>query len=240
MAIIKQYLNLNLNSATSFEELSNYLRDALVTNLNIVEDVIYDAQIPKQIKIVSNGIEFFINGHDSGGIDNFQNICLNDQSTKTIQKNRTYLAYAQYLYITSTSAMLLFSEGTGMRYQCPVIFTKTNNEKLMIFIHGNMQDTSSTQDYPDSGYLCYSGDDYTVQSNPLVLKTIRHEIGANQIQIVPFLANPQIGTKSYTPNAYIATCSNIVLNNYGGWETYILDGSYYLTNGSLWIKDDKV
>lgn len=239
MAITKRYINLAMSGSDALSWLQAYLQTALVDTLGIAESVAIDELDDTKLIVSGTGITITLTKANSA-ISSITSKCSNDDSTKALSLS-SGADTASYIMTTSTSALLLFTGSNG-RYQIPIIFAKTNNSKMAMILSDGAVDTGgSTSLFPGgSKYYIFSGDDNTIQTTQRTYTVDKSQAALTQVQIVPFITNPPIGTASYTVGTYTATLSNIVCDRYGGWEDYILGDHHYLTNGGWWLKDDPV
>lgn len=240
MAITKRYINLAINGSDALSWLQAYLQTALVDTLGIAESVAIDELDDTKLIISGTGITVTL-AKANGVISGITSKCLNDDSTKALAPSSQGTAVASYIMTTSTSALLLLT-GSSYRYHVPIIFTKTNNGKMAMILSDTAVDTNATAPgFPGgSAYYIFSGDDNTIQTVARTHTVDKSQAALSQVQIIPFITNPPIGSTSYTVGAYTATLSNVVCNKYSEWEDYILGDHHYLTNGGWWLKDDPV
>lgn len=245
MAINKQYLNISFSDVDSLSRLQSYLSASLVTDLGIAESVAINQTNSNILDIVCDGLTVSLN-NSNGVIETITGTCEGDSSyTSITYPSSGYgnaMQRALYLYTTTTSAVLLLSNGgDNPSHQSPILFTKTNNGKAAVVVVKDPQDVGSTsQAFPVNGYYVFSGDDYTIQTTAKTTKGDTSQGASNQVQLAPFITNPNIGVTSYTPSANKAIISKVKCSNYGDWQTYILGDHKYLTNGGWWLKDDPV
>lgn len=238
MAITRKRLNSGASVSTLVTELSS----VLVTTLGIATSVSVMESDSNALEIDADGVSFRINTSSQNYFSGMTGTCKNDNSYKGIlMSNATTGANnAAYLINTSTSAVLILNNtSTATTYQWPIIFTKTNNDKLAVIVSDASYQMSTR--FPGSGsYYVFSGDDYTIQTVGKIAKVDNTQVDSNQTQLVPFLTLPGVGVTSYTPTAYHADISNVMCNGYLNWDDYILGTHHYLTNGGWWLKDDPV
>lgn len=244
MAITRRYINLAMSGSDALSWLQAYLQTALVDTLGIAESVAIDELDDTKLIISGTGITVTL-AKATSTISTITSKCLNDDSTKAITPTApsswSGLDTASYIMTTSTSALLLLT-GTSYRYHIPIIFTKTNNGKMAVILSDTAVDATATSNIFPGGsrYYIFSGDDNTIQTVQRTYTVDKSQTTLSQVQIVPFITNPPIGSTSYTAGAYTATLSNVVCNKYAEWEDYILGDRHYLTNGGWWLKDDLV
>lgn len=238
MAITRKRLNSGASVSTLVTELSS----VLVTTLGIATSVSVMESDSNALEIDADGVSFCIYTYSQGYFSAMNGICKNDNSNKSIVMPNSSAGAnnAAYLINTSTSAVLILNNtGTTSTYQWPIIFTKTNNDKLAVIVSDASYQTSTR--FPGNGsYYVFSGDDYTIQTVGKISKVDNTQVDSNQTQLVPFLTLPGVGVTSYTPTAYHADISNVMCNGYINWDDYILGTHHYLTNGGWWLKDDPV
>lgn len=117
--------------------------------------------------------------------------------------------------------------GTSSTGKIMVAIAKTNNGKTAFIFSANSSSTVSGY-YTEIRHVAW-GDNDTVTSTT----TFTPESG-QQVQIMPFSTNPNIGEISYTPDAGYMPMSSNYSSGIGKFE---MGGSVWITNGYWCIRD---